>query len=114
MQRALRGAYDIGHADAVVVVELEGQPEGRRRMLQVGEFGFFRDCGGGLEVEAVAVGVDDQGIPHVVAYEGFLGIEVTGAKFVVERDGVLALEAKGDSLAALIFGEVGVEIFLKH
>lgn len=63
----LRGAYGFGHADAVVVDEPEGQPEGRRRMLQVGEFGFFGDCGGGFEVEVVAVGVDDQGIPHVVA-----------------------------------------------
>jgi hypothetical protein len=110
----LRGAYDFGDADAVVVYELERPPEGRRRMSQIGEFGFFGDCGGGFEVEVVAVGVDDQGIPHVVAYEGFSGTEIAGAKFVVDRDSVVALEAKGDAFAALIFGEVGGGIFLEH
>ena len=45
---------------------------------EVGEFGFFGDVGGAFEVEVVAVGVEDVGVPEAVADERFLRIEAAG------------------------------------
>jgi len=72
----------------------------RRRELfvfsgEVGEFGFFGDVGGAFEVEMVAVGVEDVGVPEAVADEGFLRIEAAGLEFTIKRDGVVALEPDG-------------------
>ena len=54
--------------------------------LYFGEFGFFGDIRGGFEVEAVAVGVGEGDVPHVVADEGFAGFDAAGFEFVVESE----------------------------
>ena len=65
-------------------------------------------------MEGVAIGVGDGGVPHVVADEGFSGLEAAGTKFVVEGDGIPALEPDGGSDAAFFRGDAAGIVFLKH
>ncbi len=65
-------------------------------------------------MEVVAVRVDDEGVPHVIAYEGFLRIEIARAEFVVKSDGVVALEAQRDAFVAVFFEDTSRNIFLEH
>ncbi len=82
--------------------------------LEVGEFGFFGDIGEGFEVEMVAVGVGEGYVPHVVANEGFFGVEVARTKLVVEGEGVVALEPDGDASAEFFRGNAAWIVFLEH
>lgn len=65
-------------------------------------------------MKVVAVGIDNQGVPHLVAYKGFSRVQAAASEFVVERDCVVALEAQGHAFAAFFFGNAGGEIFLEH
>ena len=58
---------------------------------------FFRSVGGAFEVEFVAVGIGEDGDPHIVADEGRARGEAAGAGFVEDGEGVFALEADGDA-----------------
>jgi len=81
---------------------------------QFGEPGFFGDVGGRFEMEGVAIGVGDGGVPHVVADEGFSRLEAAGTEFVVEGDRVAALEPDGGSCAAFFGGDAAGIVFLRH
>ena len=82
--------------------------------LYFGEFGFFGDIRGGFEVEAVAVGVGEGDVPHVVADEGFAGFDAAGFEFVVESERVLALEPDGGAFAEFFGGDAAGIVLLKH
>lgn len=56
------------------------------------EFGVFGNVGGTPEVEMVAVGVGESGVPHGVADEGFGGFEAPRFEFMVKRNGIFALK----------------------
>ncbi len=107
------------------VVSMEGEaekscsPQRARRKKgrltgEVGEFGFFGDGGGAFEVEVVAVGVGEFGVPHGVAYERFVGFDAAGFEFVVEGDGIFALEPDGAAHAAFVCGDAAGIVFLEH
>jgi len=82
--------------------------------VQVGKFGLFADGGGAFKVKAVAVGVGERGVPHGVADEGFGDCDAAGFEFVIEGDGIFALETERNPLADSSFGDAGFQIFLKH
>jgi hypothetical protein len=65
-------------------------------------------------VEVVAVGVDDQAIPHRIADERFLRSQAAGLEFVVEGEGIFALEAEGGTNAAFLLGSAMGIVFLEH
>jgi len=65
-------------------------------------------------MEGVTVGIGDGGVPHVVADEGFSGLEAAGTEFVVEGDGIPALEPDGGTYAAFFGGDAAGIVFLKH
>ena len=65
-------------------------------------------------MEMVAVGVGEGYVPHVVANEGFFGVEAAGFEFMVEGEGVVALEPDGGSGAEFFRGDAAGIVFLEH
>ena len=80
----------------------------------LGVDGLFGDVGWAFEFDLVAVGIGERGDPKGVADERAAGCEVVCDGFVVDGDGVFALEADRHAFASLACGDFAGTVLLEH
>jgi hypothetical protein len=66
-----------------------------RRHLFAVVNGFFRGVGQAFKIELVTVRIDHRGYPHGVADERTPGFDAAGGDFMIDSEGVTALETDG-------------------
>jgi hypothetical protein len=81
---------------------------------EVGEFRFFGNGSGGLEVEMIAVRIGDGDVPEAVADERFFRRKSAREKFAVESNGVFALKPDGGTDSTGFGRDAAGIVLLQH